>query len=172
MNEIRARTKKEVQKVILLYDSMFGNTKKVALTLGRGLEAGGLLVDAMHIKDFKKDKLEKYDIIGIGGPTHMHGTSKSMKSFLSTIKHQKLLNKKGFVFETKASFPMAGSAAKKILAKLKKMKVKLVYPKITGIVSEREGPLEEGTLIKMEQIGLEIADILSINSQTKENREV
>ena len=161
MSEIRPGKGKDVQRVILLYDSLFGNTKKVALSLSRGLEAGGFFVDAKHVGEFSVNKLEKYDVIGIGGPTHFHGASKSMKSFLSQIKRQKQLDKKGFAFETRVASPWAGSAAKKILRTLKRMKVKRVYPKITCIVTGREGPLEEGTINKMEKIGLEIAEILN-----------
>ena len=167
MNERRskkARDALDLPRVIMLYDSVFGNTKKVALTLSRGLEAGGFVVDAQYIGTFNLNKLEKYNVIGIGGPTHVHGASKAMKSFLSQIKDRKLHDKKGFAFETKISHPLAGSAAKKILRTLKKMKVKPVYPRITAIVVGREGPLEEGTSSKMEKIGIEIAELLNIKN--------
>jgi flavorubredoxin len=152
---------KDIRSVIILYDSMFGNTKKVALALNRGLEAGGLYVDSLSIEDFGTTELSNYDLIGIGSPTHMRGISKPMKLFLSKMKRFKLKNKKGFIFETKASFLLSGSAAKKILRYFKMMKVKLVFPIITGIVLGKEGPLEDNTLTKMEEIGLEIAEKLN-----------
>ncbi|MFX0058354.1 MAG: flavodoxin domain-containing protein [Candidatus Hodarchaeota archaeon] len=158
MNRKNLKGTQDIPRVIILYDSLFGNTKKVAMSLNRGLESGGLYVDSNSIHEFDINELENYDIIGIGSPTHMRGISKPMKLFLSRIKHSKLSDKKGFIFETKASFPLSGSAAKKILRYFKMMKIELSYPVITGIVLGKEGPLEENTLAKMEEIGLDIAD--------------
>ncbi|MFX1470386.1 MAG: flavodoxin domain-containing protein [Promethearchaeota archaeon] len=158
MNEKNLKGTHQIQKVIILYDSVFGNTKKVAMSLIRGLEAGGLQVDSSTIQEFDTTEIKNYNIIGIGGPTHMRGLSKSMKLFLSKMKHIKLKDKKGFAFETKASFPLSGSAAKKILKFLKFMKIEVCYPIITAIVVGKEGPLAENTLKIMEESGLDIAE--------------
>ena len=146
-----------MKKAIILYDSVFGNTKKVAMSLSRGLEAGGLHVDSSSIENLEIENLYNYDIIGIGGPTHYHGASKKMKSFLSKIKHLRLEGKYGFAFETKGEFRLAGSAAKRIVRYLNKLKLKIIHPFISGIVLGQEGPLKEKTLEKMEQIGLNIS---------------
>ncbi|MFX1419652.1 MAG: flavodoxin domain-containing protein [Promethearchaeota archaeon] len=156
-----------MKKVIILYDSVYGNTKKVAMSLTRGLEAGGLYVDSISIQDFDITRLKSYDIIGIGGPTHFHGASKQMKSFLNRIKHLKMVDKYGFAFETKGDFRLAGSAAKRITKYLKKIKVKIINSAITGIVLDKEGPLQETTLDTMEQIGLKISD--KINHSNTQN---
>ncbi|UCD00673.1 MAG: flavodoxin domain-containing protein [Promethearchaeota archaeon] len=147
-----------MKKALILYDSVYGNTKKVAMSLSRGLEAGGLYVDSSSIEDFDIVELKSYDIIGIGGPTHYHGASKRMKSFLNKIKHLKMEGKYGFAFETKGEFRLAGSAAKRIARYLNKMKLKIVHPIIAGIVLDKEGPLKNATLDLMEQVGLKISD--------------
>ncbi|MFW9938490.1 MAG: flavodoxin domain-containing protein [Candidatus Thorarchaeota archaeon] len=156
-----------MKKVIILYDSMFGNTKKVAMSLSRGLEEGGFYVDTRHIKDFKINQLENYDVIGIGGPTHFHGASKLMKGFLNKIKGLNIENKQGFAFETKADFRLAGSAAKRIMRYLKKMKLNIINPIITGIVVDKKGPLQESTLNTMEKLGLRLSDKIN-NSKEEE----
>jgi len=150
-------------KAVILYDSVYGNTKKVAMSLNRGLEAGGLYVDSSPIQDFDIEELKNYDMIGIGGTTHFHGASKQMKLFLKRIKHLKMVDKYGFAFETKADFRLAGSAAKRIIKYLKSMKLKIIYPTITGIVLGKEGPLQETTSDMMEQIGLNISDKVNNN---------
>jgi flavodoxin len=147
-----------MKKVIILYDSIYGDTRKLAMSLSRGLEAGGLYVDSSSIQDFDIGELKNFDIIGIGGPTHFHGASKQMKLFLKGIKHLKMEHKYGFVFETKADFRLAGSAAKRIRRILKKMKLKIIHPTITGIVIDKEGPLKENTLEIMEKVGLDISN--------------
>jgi len=163
LNESILNNKRETMKVIILYDSKFGNTKKVAMSLNRGLESGGLHVDSISIQDFDISKLKNYDIVGIGSPTHNRGLSKPMKVFLSKIKHINLKDKKGFIFETKFSVPFSGSSAKKITKYLNTMKIEVLYPKITANVLEMKGPLEENTLSKMEEIGLDIAEKLINN---------
>ncbi len=157
-----------MKKAIILYDSVYGNTKKVAMSLSRGLEAGGLYVDSSSIQNFDIVKLENYDIIGIGGPTHFHGASKQMKLFLNRIRHVKIGNKYGFAFETKTDFRLAGSAAKRIMRYLKKMKLKIIHSIITGIVFDKEGPLQESTSDMMEQVGLNISDKIN-NSNTQKD---
>jgi len=147
-----------MKKVIVLYDTVYGNTKKVAMSLSRGLEAGNLYVDCISIQDFKIDEIEIYDAVGIGGPTHFHGMSKSMKSFLKIIKKRRMENKLGFAFETKGDFDLAGSAGKKIIRYLKRMKLTIIYPPITGVVLNKEGPLEDRILNNIEQIGLRISE--------------
>ena len=153
-----------MRKAMILYDSVYGNTKKIAMSLSRGLEAGGLYVDSSPIKDFDSGEIKNYDIIGVGGPTHFHGASKQMKLFLKRIRHLKMENKYGFAFETKADFRLAGSAAKRIRRNLKKMKLNIIYPTITGIVLDKEGPLQENTLYMMEKVGLDISNKI-INSK-------
>ena len=147
-----------MKKAIILYDSVYGNTKKVAMSLSRGLEAGGLYVDSSSIQNFDIKELKNYDLIGIGGPTHYHGASKQIKSFLNKIKHLKMEGKYGFAFETKGEFRLAGSAAKRITRYLNKINTKIIHPTITGKVLNQEGPLKESTLNLMEQIGLNISD--------------
>ncbi|MFW9901363.1 MAG: flavodoxin domain-containing protein [Candidatus Thorarchaeota archaeon] len=162
-----------MKKAIILYDSVFGNTKKVAMSLSRGLEAGGFSVDTYFIEDFDIVKLKNYEIIGIGGPTHYHGASKKMKLFLKKIKRLKMGGKYGFAFETKAEFRLAGSAAKRITRYLNKIKIEIIHPTITGIVLDQEGPLKDETLAYMEQVGLNITDMINNNnSQQNFNRRV
>ncbi|MFX1378724.1 MAG: flavodoxin family protein [Promethearchaeota archaeon] len=159
-----------MKKALILYDSVYGNTKKVAMSLSRGLEAGGLYVDSSNIQDFNIIELKNYDLIGIGSPTHFRGASKKMKLFLKKMQDINLENKHGFVFETKTDFKLAGSAAKFINRYLNKMKLIIFHPVITGIVLNKEGPLLEHTLDFMEQIGLKISD--RVYTRFKENESI
>lgn len=147
-----------MKKVLILYHSVYGNTRSVAMALSRGLEAGNQYVDCVPIEGFDMEETINYDVIGIGGPTHFRGASKSMKSFLNKLKRLELGNLQGFIFETRGDFRLAGSAAKKIMSSLRKTKIKIIHSIITGIVLNKEGPLREKTQKEIEQIGLEISD--------------
>ena len=155
-----------MKKALIVYDSIYGNTKKVAMALSRGLEAGGIHVDSKFVSNYIQDELEDYDIIGIGSPTHFRGVSKRIKSFLSDLKNARLNDKIGFAFETKADFSLAGSAAKKIVKSLKKTECKIIDISISGMVLEREGPLVKSTLKNMEQRGISISDLIDQDSLT------
>ena len=161
-----------MKKVLILYDTVYGNTRRVAMALSRGLEAGNFYVDCSSILSADLGEMINYDVIGIGGPTHFRGSSKEMKSFLRRIKHLKMEKKRGFVFETRGDFRFAGSAANKIMKILKRMKLKIIYPVITGLVLDKEGPLQYKTLERVEQIGLELSDKLNGTAMlTNKNQE-
>jgi flavorubredoxin len=147
-----------MKKALILYDSVYGNTKKVAMSIGRGLESGGVSVDVININEFKIEELTRYDFIAIGGPTHYHGASKNMKLFLSNLKHLRLNHKIGVAFETKADSSFSGSAAKRIKRYLNKMNVRVIHPTITCIVLNKEGPLKNSTPNALEQIGLNLSE--------------
>lgn len=152
-----------MKRALIVYDSFYGNTKKVANSLSRGLEAGGVYVDCHFFQDLDLSSISNYDVIGIGGSPHFYRTSKRIKSFLKKIYYYKIEKIQGFVFETKADFRLAGSSAKRIIKYLKMMKIEIIYSPITGIILGKEGPLKENTSDLMEQIGLNISDILNNN---------
>jgi hypothetical protein len=55
---------------------------------------------------------------------------------------------------------------------LRKMKVEILHPPITGVTLDKEGPLQYKTQDSIEQIGLEISDKLNgniVNSKVKNN---
>ncbi len=128
------------------------------MALSRGLEAGGFMVDCSSIQNFNLDDLRAYHLIGLGAPTHFRRPSKQMRRFLTQFKRLLLRDKKGFAFETKARMFFAGSAGNRISKTLVKMKVRVLYPIVSGIVINREGPLEEDTLSRMESVGIEISE--------------
>jgi flavodoxin len=153
-----------MKKILILYDTVYGNTKKVAMALSRGLEAGNCYVDCISIQEVDILEINNYDVIGIGSPTHFQGVPKSMKLYLKKIKSLNMKKKQGFAFETKREFPLAGSAAKKIMRVLKSLNFTIIHPAITSIVVDKEGPLQDKSLDKIEQIGLRISDNITINS--------
>jgi len=64
-----------MKKAIVVYDSGFGNTEKIARALVRGMEKWGVEVDCVRVVEVEVDKLVEYDLLAIEGPTHMLGMS-------------------------------------------------------------------------------------------------
>ena len=148
------------KKAIVVYDSRFGNTEKVAKALTQGMKAQGVKVDSIHVDKADISKLSNYDLLAVGGPTHMRGISKPMKAFLEKLTSADIGARKAFVFDTKVKAWWAGSAAKGIEKRLKKLKMSIVKPHSSAIVTGREGPLADGTEEMFKQIGAEVAEAI------------
>jgi len=85
--------------------------------------------------------------------------SKPMKTFLEKLKRVDLKGKNAFAFDTKAQGWWAGSAGKAIEKKLKRSGMRIVKPYASAIITEREGPLQDGMEEKFKQIGADIAKL-------------
>jgi len=153
-----------MKKAIVIYDTRFGNTEKIAKSLSKGLKEEGVEVDCVKIDEVDVDKLPEYDFLAVGGPTHMASMSEPMKEFLEKLKTVDIRGKKGFCFDTRNHSRFnrfnLNSAAKRIEKKLKKMKVRMIEPRESAIVEGREGPLEEGARETFEKLGREIAELI------------
>ncbi len=157
-----------MRKGIVVYDSNFGNTEKIARALALGLGEKGAEIDCLKVDQVDVERLAGYDFIAVGGPTHVISASKPMKEFLERLKAVDLRGLKGFSFDTRNESRMnsrrwlmfENSAARVIEGALRGMKVDIVRPRRSAIVEGREGPLHEGMEETFKQIGVEIAGSL------------
>jgi flavodoxin len=149
-------------KALVVYDSVYGNTEKVAKALAAGLESGGVEVDVVKVDAVKFDVLGEVDLLCVGSPVHGWSASKPVKEFLERLKSVKDLNgKKAFAFDTKMSKSrLAGSAGGRIERKLKDLGFTIAKSSESAIVRGREGLLEESAEETFKQRGAELAKIL------------
>jgi flavorubredoxin len=156
-------------KAIVIYDTLFGNTEKVAEALAKGIKNHGVEVKCINIKDASIDDLEQYNLVAVGAPTHYLKTSKPMKDFLSQLEgaSRNFAGKYGFAFDTRYDSFMAGSAAKYIEKKLDKIGLEMIRPRTSAIVrgTKEKGKgcdttLREGEETVFEAVGNEIGTIL------------
>jgi hypothetical protein len=61
-------------RVVVIYESMYGNTHVIADAIGRGL-APGNEVAVVPVAEATPDMLGEADLVVVGGPTHVHGMS-------------------------------------------------------------------------------------------------
>jgi hypothetical protein len=59
---------------LVVYESMFGNTKRIALAVADGI-ATRLPVRAVEVGDAPEEIGSDVDLLVVGGPTHAHGMS-------------------------------------------------------------------------------------------------
>ena len=148
----------------VIYDSNFGNNMKLAQSLANGLENSGANVDCIKIGSFDIQRLTFYELIAVGGPTHIARMSKPMKEFFDSLDSVDLRGKSGLCFGTRMEsrmnrFDINGSA-KRIEGRLKKKRVKIIKPRVNIIVEGREGPLKEGSETKFNEIGQELPKLM------------
>lgn len=154
---------------IVLYHSLFGNTKTVAKSLVKGLVDAGIDTDCLSIEAVDLTRIPDYDFLAIGGPTHMLGISKPLKEFFERLRDVSLKGISGFSFDTRNESRMnkkrwlflENSAARRIEGKMKRMKIEIVKPRQSALVHGREGPLEPGVEETFMNIGREIGAILA-----------
>ena len=151
-------------KAVVVYDSQYGNTEKLAQALARGMESGGIDAECIKVNMVDVKQMVHYDLIAVGGPTHIAGVSKPMKKFLEDLRTVDLKGKRGFCFDTRNESRFnafdINSAGKRIEGKMKRMKVEMLKPKVSVIVEGREGPLEDGASKRFEDVGRELAELL------------
>jgi len=145
-----------MKRAIVIYDTKFGNTEKIARALARGMEKQGVKVDCVKTDEVDIDKLVEYDLLAVGAPTHVRGVSKPMKALLEKLKSVDIKGKKAFAFDTKLKSWWAGSAGKRIEKTLKRLGMSIVKPHSSAIVTGNEGPLKDGMEETFEKIGGEM----------------
>ncbi|MBN1781531.1 flavodoxin family protein [bacterium] len=145
-------------KALVIYDSVYGNTEKIAVAVGRalGLREGEGIVRA---DDVAPEHLESLELLVVGSPTWRFRPTSAVARFLKSIPKHGLENVRVAAFDTRLSAEkieairilaffvhIFGFAAKPILKKLmKKGGVPAASP--AGFdVADTEGPLIEGEL--------------------------
>ena len=62
-------------KAVIIYESMYGNTRTIAYAIGEGLRATAD-VSVVSVSQASQDVLHEADLVIAGGPTHVHGMSR------------------------------------------------------------------------------------------------
>ena len=110
---------------IVIYDSLHGNTQRVAATVAQAMAPLG----DVHV--YRVDELPadaRADAWVIGGPTHVHGMSKPLAAFLAHLERHSLEGVPAVTFDTRYRFPrlFSGSAAHSAARKLRRAGCRVV----------------------------------------------
>ena len=62
-------------KVLVIYESMFGNTAAIGEEVAASLRSHGLEVDCGPLSGFELPRIAEVDLLAVGAPTHAHGMS-------------------------------------------------------------------------------------------------
>ncbi|UCC20161.1 MAG: flavodoxin domain-containing protein [Promethearchaeota archaeon] len=88
-------------KAIIIYHTCSGNTKLLAEKIKERLESLNIEIKIFQDTNFQEiDSIKKFDIIGLGSPTHYYHIAKIFKEFLQKINNFNLRDKKLIAFAT------------------------------------------------------------------------
>jgi len=147
-------------KGIVIFDTSYRNTKKIAEAIAETLKESGISVDTSYVKDVKEPSAKDYDFLVLGSPTKYGTMSFTVNHFLGKVKSKEWMNKPFAAFDTENPENIekeAGSAAEKIAEKLKEKQMNQLLPVLKAVVLGWKGPLQEGEIERAKQYAKELA---------------
>ncbi len=147
-------------KGIVVYDTSYGNTKKIAETITETLKESGVDANLFDVKDVKKLSAKDYDFLVLGSPTRFGTMSFSIRGFLGKVKSEEWMNKPFAAFDTENPENVEkkqGSASEKIAEKLIEKKMNQIVPVLKALVIQMKGPIVEGEIERTKEYARELA---------------
>lgn len=151
-------------KIVVVYESLFGNTRAVAEAIADGLQDGGEVSLHSTLEDIDPTSA---DLLVIGGPTHIHGMSRPTSRHLDDDKPSPIPGadegpgireliknlpagdrRPVATFDTRLDKPawITGSAASAAGRKLERRGYRLIAEAESFIVEDMDGPLQPGEI--------------------------
>ncbi|MEM3577541.1 MAG: flavodoxin domain-containing protein [Candidatus Bathyarchaeia archaeon] len=146
-------------KVLVIYESKYGNTRRVAETIVEGMkEVGGIEYSIKELKEVDLGKVADYDAVLIGSPNHIGGPTRGIKGFIDKLGGLQLKGKLFAVFDT-----YMGNDFEKAVKKMEKRisekapELKQIASGLSIKVQGIKGPIVENELSKCKEFGKGIA---------------
>ncbi len=119
------------EKALIIYDTMWGSTEKMAKAMGEGIAEEGVEVRVMNITqtgrtEIMREVLDAKAVL-IGSPTINNGMFPTVADFLCYCKGLRPQKKIGVAF---GSYGWAGGATKAIIEELKATGIEVVEPEV------------------------------------------
>jgi len=130
-------------KSLVVYDSAFGNTQKVAEEIAKVLECKAVLVG-----NFRKSDLKGIELLVIGSPINGWQPLPTITNLLNTFESGELKDTRATTFDTRVKLFIHGDAKDKMAAVLKSAGAEIVAEPEAFYVKGTKGPLLEGELEK------------------------
>ncbi len=130
---------------LVVYDSQFGNTERVAHIIARALGEFGP-ARAAHVHETAATQLRFVDLLVFGSPTQGRSVPPAIRRFVERLPPDALRGPRTACFDTRARAPwlLGASAASQLVRQLRRVQVEVVGPPVSFYVKDRRGPLEDG----------------------------
>jgi len=131
-------------KAIVIYDSQWGNTEKIAQAIGRGIEGD---VKVVKVLDAGTEDIADCPLVFIGSPTQGGRQTTAVKNFMDKISPDMMKDKRFAAFDTRLKnimVRMFGFAAPRIGEAIKEKGGNVAAQPEGFFVKSTKGPLLEG----------------------------
>ena len=156
-------------KILIVYDSFFGNTEKTALSIAEEIKEGNI-VNLVKAGSIRAEDIKGIELLIAGSPTRAFRPTAAINRFLKSIPSGALKNVKAAAFDTriplsdvnsaplKLLIKLFGYAAEPIAEKLEKKGAILAAPPEGFLVADSEGPLKEGEIQRAREWGKKLGN--------------
>lgn len=143
--------------VLIVYDSVFGNTEQIARAIGDTIGTKES-VQTLRVNSVKTENIRGVDLLIVGSPTRGFRPTEAIQTFLKALDQTDLKSVRVATFDTRIMLSdikspffrfivnTGGYAANVIGRHLKKLGGYLLVPPEGFFVSGQEGPLKDGEL--------------------------
>jgi flavodoxin len=144
--------------MLIVYDSMFGNTAAVAKAMGAALEAAGEEVRVLLVGDAKPEDVDGTDLVIMGSPTRGFRPTPAIQEFIGSLGNEKCTGLAAAAFDTRLDLEtihptplrwvieVGGYASSRLQSELAEMGCTSAAESAGFMVLGTEGPLKEGEL--------------------------
>ena len=144
-------------KALVLYDSFFGNTEKIALSVAESLRANAEVL-VLRVNKADPSSVSGIDLLVLGSPTRGFRPSEGITAFLNKLTPGSLNGINAAAFDTRVDTAVINSKMLRFMAKtfgyadkvmvneMQKKGANLVSIGQGFIVNGNEGPLKDGEL--------------------------
>jgi flavodoxin len=141
-------------RAVIVYDSIFGNTEKIAHAIAGGIEK--CKAEVIHVDSADSVSLSDVSLLIVGSPTRSFKPTPAIVKFLDSVPDGLLDNSAVAAFDTRIAkedikgkffrflVDSGGYAANPIAEKLRKKGGTLILPPEGFFVESENGPLKDG----------------------------
>lgn len=147
-----------MSKVMVVYESKYGNTKRAAEMITEGLREAGVTAEVAEPRAVDRKRLGEYDAIVIGSPTHMGNATFSIRRFVGGLGKLGLGGKQVAFFDCRIG-PDPGPVVRKLEQRVgeKAPDLQIAVPGLSLLVVGMKGPLADGELARCREFGKQLA---------------
>ncbi|MGY5875362.1 MAG: flavodoxin family protein [Candidatus Thorarchaeota archaeon] len=152
-----------MKKVLLIFDTSFGNTEQVAREIALGIEdSNGIECTVVNQNDDDNVDYSQYDGILFGGPVHAFRPARGIRKAVDRACKTNLDGKLLSTFDTyqAASHKYKGTSGLEKTLKKKVRAARLFTPGFSALVLGREGPLDDSEPASAREFGKRFAQEL------------
>jgi hypothetical protein len=167
-----------VRRVLVVYESMFGNTQTIAEAVADGLSSR-IPTDLLEVSAASDVLADDVELLVVGGPTHAFGMSRprtredatrqagghvvsertGLREWLASLERS-TGNVAAAAFETRIDKPrVPGSAARGAEKRMRKLGFRVAAPSESFYVTGVAGPLVDGEVERAHRWGQELGEV-------------